>query len=1296
MGGVRWVRLWAVLLSVFASLAPALRPAGAITTGLVAAYSFDEGAGSLAADVTGGGHTGTLSNASWSPAGHSGAALSLNGTNGWVTLTDAADLQLTTALTIEAWIRPASLSSWRTVIMREQPGGLVYALYASGDTNRPSAYGNAGGVDVAAIGTGALPLNAWTHLAATYDGSTLRLFVNGAATASTPLPGPLTTSASPLRVGGNSVWGEYFSGLVDDVRIYGRALTAAEISADMGTPVAPDTTPPVVAMTAPMGGATISGTFTLAATATDNVSVAGVQFLLDGAPLGAEVSAAPYYLAWDTNTASVGPHTVAARARDASGNVATSAPRNLTVERSADTNPPVVSITSPAEGATVTGTFPVTANAADNVGVAGVQFFVDGSPLGPEVTNAPYTVPWDTTTVTSGTQHGLSARARDGAGNTTTSAVVGVTVSNTDPRAATGEWSSPVGVPVIMMHATLLPGSSRVLFFEDGVGARVVDGNTGVVTAVPVNSNLFCAGHAFLANGRPIVIGGDAIVASADGIVDTNVFDPATNSWARVADMNYKRWYPTATALPDGRVLALSGSSNGCLSCFVQTPEVYDPVANRWTTMPSANLNLPYYPFVHVLPDGRVLQVGTSESATSTRVLDLQAQAWSTVDPRVIDGGSSVMYRPGKVLMAGTASDGNRPEVPSSSAANVLDMSAPAPAWRQVAPMANGRAFLNLTSLPDGNVLATGGTSTAGGTIVANAVKAAELWSPVTEQWTTLASEQRPRSYHSVAMLLPDGRVLVGGGGNDGAVPNEYNYEIFSPPYLFRGPRPTITSTPSLLTYGQSFTVGTPQAPRIASVSLIAPASVTHAFDMNARFVPLTFSESGESGGLLSVQAPANPNLAPPGNYMLFVVDTNGVPSVASWVRLPTLAEDTVPPSAPGPLSAFGDVGRVSLYWQLASDNYAVTGYNVYRSTVGGFTPGPANLVAQVGGNSYLDSGLAAGTYYYRVAARDAAGNFGPPSNEASGTATGGADTSAPSVAVTAPANGASVSGTITVSANASDNVGVTGVQLLLDGAPLGARVTSPPHQVAWDSRGVPNGSHSIGAQAFDAAGNVGTAAPVTVTVTNTAPPSAISVDTVTFRDFRGTATTASFSTAEAGEVLLAFVSADGPSGQAQTATVTGAGLTWTLVRRVNTRAGTSEVWQATAAAKLTNVTVRSALSRTGFDQSLTVVALKGVSGVGASAGASALNGAPTVQLTTSAPGAWVFAVGNDWDSAVARTLGPGQTMVHEWVDTGVGDTFWVQRLTNAVPSAGTVVTLNDTAPTTNRWNLVAVEVVPR
>jgi hypothetical protein len=205
-----------------------------VPSGLVAAYTFGEGTGTTAGDASGGGRVGTISGAAWTTSGRFGRGLSFDGINDWVTVADAAALDLTSGMTIEAWVYPTSLGGWRTVVMKEAPGGLAYALYADDDVpSRPAGYVNRGTGDLAAQGAGPLPLNAWTHLAVTYGGGALRLYVNGAQVSTVAATGNIRTTTAALRIGGNSVWGEYFAGVLDEVRIYNRALTAAEISAGM-------------------------------------------------------------------------------------------------------------------------------------------------------------------------------------------------------------------------------------------------------------------------------------------------------------------------------------------------------------------------------------------------------------------------------------------------------------------------------------------------------------------------------------------------------------------------------------------------------------------------------------------------------------------------------------------------------------------------------------------------------------------------------------------------------------------------------------------------------------------------------------------------------------------------------------------------------------------------------------------------------------------------------------------------------------------------------------------------------
>jgi hypothetical protein len=205
------------------------------SSGLVAAYNFDEGAGTAVADSSGNGLAGTISGATWAT-GHSGGALSFDGTNDWVTVADN-DLLDVTRVTISAWVRPTVNTPWTTVVMKETNGGLAYALYANNASSRPAGYVQIGGVDRVATGTAVVPTNTWTHLTYTYDGANMRMYVNGTLVRTVARTGNIVLSTGPLRIGGNAGWGEYFTGLIDDVRVYNRALSLAEVQADMATSV---------------------------------------------------------------------------------------------------------------------------------------------------------------------------------------------------------------------------------------------------------------------------------------------------------------------------------------------------------------------------------------------------------------------------------------------------------------------------------------------------------------------------------------------------------------------------------------------------------------------------------------------------------------------------------------------------------------------------------------------------------------------------------------------------------------------------------------------------------------------------------------------------------------------------------------------------------------------------------------------------------------------------------------------------------------------------------------------------
>jgi hypothetical protein len=202
----------------------------------VAAYGFNEGLGTSVTDASGNGNNGTIGTATWASLGKYGKALTFNGTSARVMVNDSASLDLTTGMTLEAWVMPtASQSGWRTVIQKEVD---TYFMGASSNSPRRPATGGTYGSTVTWIaGPSAIPVNTWTHLASTYDGANIRLYVNGTQVATVARTGSIAVSALPVWIGGNNPYGEYFKGVIDEVRIYNRALSVAEIQADMNTPL---------------------------------------------------------------------------------------------------------------------------------------------------------------------------------------------------------------------------------------------------------------------------------------------------------------------------------------------------------------------------------------------------------------------------------------------------------------------------------------------------------------------------------------------------------------------------------------------------------------------------------------------------------------------------------------------------------------------------------------------------------------------------------------------------------------------------------------------------------------------------------------------------------------------------------------------------------------------------------------------------------------------------------------------------------------------------------------------------
>jgi len=468
-----------------------------------------------------------------------------------------------------------------------------------------------------------------------------------------------------------------------------------------------------------------------------------------------------------------------------------------------------------------------------------------------------------------------------------------------------GQWGPVVNWPVVGIHVALLP-NGKVLAW-DSVGdaatesfpdqtftrATVYDPQMDSQTPVQVNTgyNIFCAGFAHLFDGSLFIAGGNKD-QQLNGIVQTHLFNPATNTWSLGPNMAAGRWYPSVTPLTNGEMLITEGGPD--------IPEVRK-TDGTLRALNTASLNLPLYPWMDVAPDGRVFYSGPDPTL---RKLDpAGGGSWQTFGQR--DGinrdyGSHAVFDVGKTLVAGGG--------PSSRDARVIDINGATPQVSATAPMAFGRRQHNLTLLADGTVLATGGNSTGAGLIDMNGgVYNAERWDPATGQWTTLAAQAVTRQYHSTALLLPDGRVLSSGGGICGTCDQvgylAKNAEIFSPPYLFKkdgsgqlAPRPTITDAPGTVGYGTSFQITTPNAASIQKVGLIRLGSQTHSVEMEQRYIPLSFTAGS---GTLTASVPANVNAAVPGVYMLFIVDSAGVPSVAKMVTLDSAASPSPPPPPP-------------------------------------------------------------------------------------------------------------------------------------------------------------------------------------------------------------------------------------------------------------------------------------------------------------------------------------------------------------------------------------------------------------
>jgi NPCBM/NEW2 domain/Domain of unknown function (DUF1929)/PA14 domain len=462
------------------------------------------------------------------------------------------------------------------------------------------------------------------------------------------------------------------------------------------------------------------------------------------------------------------------------------------------------------------------------------------------------------------------------------------------------EWPA---AGALAIHATVLP-TGKVLMWgggdkslsdrndltaHNGNDTYLWDPSNDTQTLIRNNTTeIFCAGHALTPDGNLLVNGGH--LENDYGKIDTNLFDTQTSTWSRVQNMNKPRWYPSLIALANGEMLSVGGRiAPGTPNKENTLPQVWK-TDGGWRDLNGADDILGatgLYPWVFAGLQGQVFALGPAD-----RILSLTTTAggvWKELkDTR--DGlyryyGSAAMIAPDKVLVVGGTDTFN----PASASSSIVNLSGNSSVTISGEMRDGGRTQLNTTILPDGSILASGGHGGNSFEDVNLAKRSAERWNPNTGQWTLLESETNPRMYHSIALLLPDARVLSAGGGRCLTCPRNYNDgQIFSPPYLYNpdgtsAPRPSILEMPDLIGFGQTFAVRTTNPTGIGKVSLVRLSSVTHSFNMNQRFTELTFV--GTSTGL-SVTAPANGGVAPPGHYLLFVINAQGVPSVGKIVQL--------------------------------------------------------------------------------------------------------------------------------------------------------------------------------------------------------------------------------------------------------------------------------------------------------------------------------------------------------------------------------------------------------------------------
>lgn len=456
---------------------------------------------------------------------------------------------------------------------------------------------------------------------------------------------------------------------------------------------------------------------------------------------------------------------------------------------------------------------------------------------------------------------------------------------STDPSDI-GQWSAAsnpgtktIGIAAVLLHTgkVLLLGGKYTSSYKN-TASYLFDPTTFTGHEAPAPAAVFCGSVTPLSDGRILSVGGT--VKIPHGIPDVYLFDPVKETWIRQPDTPLGRYYPTATRMADGTVVVAAGTEadgvtkNPTVEQYTP-PTVGSDVGTLQVVGPPHVTN--YYPHQWLMPDGTLLQIDKKKDYK----LSPATWTWTTL-PQLPKGGngpgSSSMLLPGgpggtpNVMVFGGLASGN-----ALLTTEVFDYTKPSAGWHFGAAMPTPRAHMNIIQVPDGTAYGIGGNAKD---LYGSGEFQTLRFDPATQTWTNMAVQTVRRGYHSTALLLPDGRIMS--AGDTGAGGGAQQIDFYSPPYLFKGPRPGITSAPNQVGYGDSFDIAT-SGPAVGSAVLMAPGSTTHAVEMNARRVQLAVTATPTG---FTATAPASANLAPPGWYMLFVVTPDGIPSIATWVHV--------------------------------------------------------------------------------------------------------------------------------------------------------------------------------------------------------------------------------------------------------------------------------------------------------------------------------------------------------------------------------------------------------------------------